>query len=148
GSAVPNQPAGIFWAVVATLLIILQSIILFLSELGWPMKFFDRFFPVLGSEFGLGPLGIFQGLIATQILSHHVDDYTLVSAFFLFSIGCLNMLLGLIFRESAKDRQSPLSWRAEAKGIPPKSVDSDSPKQFVFAGKGLTAIRRSFAFNE
>lgn len=26
------------------------------------MSFFDRFFPVLGSQFGLGSLGIFQGL--------------------------------------------------------------------------------------
>ncbi|KAF8350425.1 hypothetical protein F5887DRAFT_1069442 [Amanita rubescens] len=136
GSTVPNQPAGVFWAVVATLLIILQSIILLLSELGWPMKFFDRFFPVLGSEFGLGPLGIFQGLIATQILSHHVDDYTLVSAFFLFSIGCLNMFLGLVFRESAKDKRSILSWRAEAKGVLPKTTDSDGPKRSAWNGKG------------
>jgi len=136
GSTVPNQPAGVFWAVVATLLIILQSIILLLSELGWPMKFFDRFFPVLGSEFGLGPLGIFQGLIATQILSHYVDDYTLVSAFFLFSIGCLNMFLGLVFRESAKDKRSILSWRAEAKGVLPKTTDSDGPKRSAWSGKG------------
>lgn len=28
------------------------------------MKFFDRYFPVLGSEFGLGALGIFQALYA------------------------------------------------------------------------------------
>jgi hypothetical protein len=26
------------------------------------MAFFDRFFPVLGSEFGLGALGVFQTL--------------------------------------------------------------------------------------
>jgi hypothetical protein len=35
---------------------------LVLSEVGWPITFFDHFFPVLGSNFGLGPLGIFQGL--------------------------------------------------------------------------------------
>jgi hypothetical protein len=29
GSTVPNQPAGVFWAVVASLLIIFQTIILF-----------------------------------------------------------------------------------------------------------------------
>ncbi|KAF7295620.1 hypothetical protein MIND_01102100 [Mycena indigotica] len=106
GSTVPNQPAGVFWAVVATLLIIFQVIILLLSELSWPMVFFDRFFPVLGSNFGLGALGIFQALIGAQILSHHVDDFTLVAAFFLFSIGCLNMFLGLIFREGAKAKRS------------------------------------------
>ena len=29
GSTVPNQPAGVFWAVVASLLIIFQTVILF-----------------------------------------------------------------------------------------------------------------------
>ncbi|KAF8969546.1 hypothetical protein BDZ97DRAFT_1754398 [Flammula alnicola] len=124
GSTVPNQPAGVFWAVVASLLIIFQTIILFLSECSWPMAFFDRYFPVLGTQFGLGALGIFQCLISTQILSHHVGDFTLVSAFFLFALGCLNMLLGLIFRESAKAKRSITSWRAEAKGILPTSADN------------------------
>ncbi|KAF8623329.1 hypothetical protein AX15_006407 [Amanita polypyramis BW_CC] len=149
GSTVPNQPAGVFWAVVATLLIIFQSIVLLLSEVGWPIKFFDRYFPVLGSNFGLGPLGIFQGLIATQILSHHVDDFTLVSAFFLFAIGCLNMLLGLIFRESAKEKRSITSWRAESKGILPQTTGPDAPKRILLAGKGGSApfIARSLSTN-
>lgn len=102
------------------------------SELGWPAVFFDQFFPVLGSDFGLGALGIFQALcvffpdeplsaddalssIGAQILSLHVDDdFTLVSAFLLFSVGCLNMFLGLIFREGAKSKRS---LRGEKKGI-------------------------------
>ncbi|KAK2466661.1 hypothetical protein APHAL10511_000919 [Amanita phalloides] len=148
GSTVPNQPAGVFWAVVATLLIIIQSIILLLSEIGWPMRFFDRYFPVLGSEFGLGPLGIFQGLIATQILSHHVDDFTLVSAFFLFAIGCLNMLLGLIFRESAKERRLILSWRRKSKVILPQTTGSNGSdlKRFVLIGKnGVPFVSRSLS---
>ncbi|KAJ6490723.1 hypothetical protein C8R47DRAFT_1177045 [Mycena vitilis] len=116
GSTVPNQPAGVFWAVVASLLIIFQVVILLFSEVGWPAVFFDKYFPVLGADFGLGALGIFQCLIGAQILSHHVDDFTLVSAFFLFSIGCLNMLLGLIFREGAKSKRS-LRAKREAKGI-------------------------------
>jgi len=44
------------------LLIIGQVIILLLSEVGWPAAFFDRFFPVLGQDFGLGALGIIQCL--------------------------------------------------------------------------------------
>jgi len=123
GSTVPNQPAGLFWAVVAGLLIIAQTIILFLSECGWPTPFFDRFFPVLGSNFGLGPLGIFQALISTQILSHHVDDFALVSAFFLFVLGCINMLLGLIFRESAKKYRSITGWQEDATAILPSGID-------------------------
>jgi len=146
GSTVPNQPAGVFWAVVATLLIIVQSIILLMSEFGWPIRFFDRYFPVLGSNFGLGPLGIFQGLIATQILSHHVDDYTLVAAFFLFAIGCLNMLLGLIFRESAKEKRSISTWRAEAKGVLPQST-SDGPKKFMLTGNSGPFVSRNLSTN-
>ncbi|KAI0086380.1 hypothetical protein BDY19DRAFT_986640 [Irpex rosettiformis] len=122
-STVPNQPAGVFWAVVNRLLIIFQIIALILSEIGWPSSFFDRFFPVLGTGFGLGPLGIFQCLIGATILSHHVDDFTLVAAFFLFAIGCLNILLGLIFRERAKSKRSITSWRAEAKGVLPTTHD-------------------------
>ncbi|KAF8176041.1 hypothetical protein BJ912DRAFT_1024413 [Pholiota molesta] len=136
GSTVPNQPAGVFWAVVASLLIIFQTIILFLSECSWPMVFFDKYFPVLGTQFGLGALGIFQCLISTQILSHHVDDFTLVSAFFLFALGCLNMLLGLIFREKAKAKRSITTWRAEAKGILPTSTD----KRPVFVNAGPYAV--------
>ncbi|KAG6864990.1 hypothetical protein C0991_005812 [Blastosporella zonata] len=90
-----------------------------LSEIEWPAQFFDLYFPVLGQGFGLGPLGIFQCLISTQILSHHADDFSLVAAFFLFALGCVNMLIGLIFRESAKERRSITSWRAEAKKILP-----------------------------
>lgn len=62
GSTVPNQPAGAFWAVLNRLLIISQVVILILAEIEWPMVFFNRFFPVLGPSFGLGALGIFQGL--------------------------------------------------------------------------------------
>jgi len=45
-----------------------------------------------------------------------------VSAFFLFSIGCLNVLLGLIFRERAKAKRSITSWKAQAKSVLPAPV--------------------------
>lgn len=138
----PNQPAGVFWAVVNRLLIIFQVIVLILSEVGWPAAFFDRFFPVLGRGFGLGPLGIFQGLIGATILSHHVDDFTLVAAFFLFALGCLNMLLGLVFRERAKERRSILSWRAEAKGVLPAARDLRPPFARPQSGFMATVFHR------
>jgi hypothetical protein len=119
GSTVPNQPAGAFWAVLNRLFIIFQTIVLILSEFGFPAQFFDRFFPVLGKDFGLGALGLFQMLLGAAILSHRVDTFTLVSAFFLFSLGCLNVLLGLIFRESAKSKRSVTSWREHAKSALP-----------------------------
>ena len=44
------------------LLIIFQVIVLVMSEVGWPAAFFNRFFPILGDDFGLGALGVIQCL--------------------------------------------------------------------------------------
>jgi len=121
-STVPNQPAGVFWAVLNRLLIIGQVVILFLSEIGWPSAFFHKFFPVLGDDFGVGALGVIECLIGAAILSHHVNSFTLVSAFFLFSLGCLNMFVGLIFREKSKPRRSITAWKERAKDILPPPV--------------------------
>ncbi|KAH9852924.1 hypothetical protein C2E23DRAFT_755954 [Lenzites betulinus] len=134
GSTVPNQPAGAFWAVLNRLLIIFQVIVLIMSEIGWPASFFSRFFPILGDEFGLGALGVIQCLLGAAVLSHHVDKFSLVSAFFLFSLGCVNILLGLIYRETAKTRRSRAAWRARFEGLdvlpttaPPRQLVMRSP---------------------
>ncbi|KAF9221716.1 hypothetical protein BS17DRAFT_784554 [Gyrodon lividus] len=121
-STVPNQPAGAFWAVLNRVFIIFQTIVLILSEIGWPAAFFTRFFPVLGRDFGVGALGVMQCLIGASVLSHYVNDFPLVTAFFLFSIGCVNILAGLIFREKAKDKRSILSWRERGKDVLPTHV--------------------------
>lgn len=136
GTTVPNQPAGVFWAVMNRLLIIGQVIVLMLSEVGWPAAFFARFFPVLGRDFGLGALGIIQCLIGAAVLSHHVDDFSLVSGFFVFSIGCLNMFFGLIFRASAKTKRSIFSWREEKKSVLPQTDVSTLPSSKVGYGFG------------
>ncbi|KAI5119560.1 hypothetical protein M0805_005624 [Coniferiporia weirii] len=140
GSTVPNQPGGVFWAVLNRLLIIFQVVIMLLSEIGWPYKLFDTYFPVLGSHFGVGALGLFQCLIGAAVLSHHVDDFALVSAFFLFALGCLNILVGLIFREKAKDKRSVTSWRNEKKkGLLPfvqdKIGERAGPLRPIFTGQ-------------
>jgi len=132
-STVPNQPAGVFWAVLNRLLIIGQVIILFLSEIGWPSVFFDKFFPVLGDDFGVGALGVIQCLIGAAILSHHVNSFTLVSAFFLFSLGCLNILIGLIFREKVKPRRSITAWKERAKDVLPPPVLGGIEKGMEFS---------------
>jgi len=131
GSTVPNQPAGAFWAVVNRLFIICQVIVLVLSELGWPAAFFNRFFPVLGNEFGLGAMGVFQCLIGAAVLSHFVDDFALVSAFFLFALGCLNIVVGLIWRESAKSKRSITTWRDMDKPVLPVHVTGFSTHSSV-----------------
>jgi len=63
-----------------------------------------------------------QCLIGASVLSHYVNDFPLVTAFFLFSIGCVNILFGLIFREKAKDKRSILSWRERGKDVLPTHV--------------------------
>ena len=87
-STVPNEPAGVFWAVLNRLLIIFQVVVLILSEIGWPLSFFNRFFPVLGSDFGLGALGVMQCLYVCLYLfavmlpltrTRHIDSVRLSS---------------------------------------------------------------------
>jgi len=136
-STVPNQPAGEFWAVLNRLLIVVQIGALILSEFGWPEEFFNRFFPVLGPNFGLGPLGVMECLLGAAILSHHVDDFALVSAFFLFSVGCLNIFLGLVFREKAKAKRSVTSWRDQAKSVLPPPVRRAASSASTLYGPGL-----------
>ncbi|KAJ7095894.1 hypothetical protein B0H15DRAFT_921179 [Mycena belliarum] len=139
GSTVPNQPAGVFWAVLNRLLIITQVIVLLLSEIGWPAAFFNRFFPVLGDDFGLGALGIIECLLGAAILSHHVDLFSLVAAFFLFAIGCINMLAGLIFRQSAKTKRSITAWREHAKSALPTHIAGVDISPVVAAGPSLVS---------
>jgi len=147
GSTVPNQPAGAFWAVLNRLLIIGQTVVLLLSEFGWPSSFFNRFFPVLGDDFGVGALGIIQGLIGAAILSHHVTTFTLVSAFFLFSIGCLNMLIGLIFRHHVKSKRSVTSWREHAKSALPTHVAGVNVRPAMSAAASSIGNPPSFVSN-
>jgi len=149
GSTVPNQPAGAFWAVINRLFIIFQVIILILSEIGWPSKLFERFFPVLGKNFGLGALGVIQCLIGAAVLSHFVDNFALVSAFFLFSIGCINIIIGLVWRETAKSKRSITSWREQSKGVLPEYTPRFSSvfaSEKHFDGESRSSSRAGYGF--
>jgi hypothetical protein len=76
--------------------------------------------------------------IGAAVLSHHVDDFALVSAFFLFSVGCLNILLGLIFREHAKAKRSVTSWRDQAKSVLPSPVQRAASSASTLFGPALS----------
>ncbi|KZT03297.1 uncharacterized protein LAESUDRAFT_762073 [Laetiporus sulphureus 93-53] len=130
-STVPNQTAGAFWAVLNRIFIVFQVVVLLLSEIGWPAAFFNRYFPVLGDDFGLGALGVIQCLLGAAVLSHHVDEFSLVSGFFLFSVGCLNALLGLAFREKAKPGRALTSWRDD--DVLPRTSLRSGPRPFLAA---------------
>ncbi|KAG8908954.1 hypothetical protein FRB99_000057 [Tulasnella sp. 403] len=127
-STVPNQAAGAFWAVLNRLFIIFTSILLFLSELGWPERFFVQFLPILGPDFGVGILGGIQWVTAASILSHHVDVFPLVSAWFLFALGCINIILGLAFRSGLKIDRSLTTFReAKARELLPGPLGQAAP---------------------
>lgn len=79
GSTVPNQPAGAFWAVLNRLLIIFQVVVLILSELRWPISFFNKYFPVLGDEFGLGALGIIKACQYIILLIYNIQRPWLIT---------------------------------------------------------------------
>lgn len=82
-------------------------------------------------------MGIFQCLIGAQILSHFVDGFTLVAAFFLFAMGCVNILVGLIFRESVKERRCISIWQHGSKPILPTTKDMGPV--FINASPAFTA---------
>jgi hypothetical protein len=77
--------------------------------------------------------------IGAAILSHHVDKFAQVAAFFLFSVACLNMTLGLIFREHAKPKRSIRAWRTgdDAGNLPMHTGDLAAPRfrPSLFGGK-------------
>jgi len=133
GSTIPNQPGGPFFAVLNWLFIIFQTVVLIMAELEYPSEMFDRFFPVLGSEFGVGALGLFQVFIGAAVLSHHVNRFTLGSAFFLFVVGCINaIVIGLWLREKVKPKRSITSWKEHRKSVLPSVRDyTASPPTFV-----------------
>ncbi|EKM52678.1 uncharacterized protein PHACADRAFT_261267 [Phanerochaete carnosa HHB-10118-sp] len=131
GSTVPNQPAGAFWAILNWLLVIWQVIVCILSEFGWPEVFFSSFFPILGPDFGLGALGVIQCLLGAAVLSHHVPELMLVAAFFVFAVGCLNILFGLIFRERAKRHRSVRAWREAGRDVLPTAA---TPPGMLYTG--------------
>ena len=118
-----------------------QCLVLVLSELSFNFsdKFFAAYFPILGPDFGLGALGVIQCLLGAAVLSHHVNEFALVSAFLLFSVGCLNVLLGLLFREKAKYKRSLRDWRESNADVLPtvgRSASRSSGPPPCAMGKG------------
>ncbi|KAH7335698.1 hypothetical protein B0J17DRAFT_667401 [Rhizoctonia solani] len=117
-STVPLQPAGVFFAILNRLFIIAQCIVLILAELGWPQAFFKNFLPVLGPDHGVGILGAMQvfPLPSRPNIRSRLG-------FFLFSIGILNIILGLVFRSRIHARRAILSWRNKAPSALTEKVD-------------------------
>ena len=50
--------------------------------------------------------------IGAMILSYHVGKFMLITAFLLFSMGYLDMMLGLVSQQHTKPKHSIPMWRA------------------------------------
>ncbi len=73
-STVPDQTGGPFWSILNRIFIskrlsynrligvVFECMLLTLSEVGVPKRFFEQFLPILGPAHGLGSLGAFQAL--------------------------------------------------------------------------------------
>ncbi|KLT46300.1 hypothetical protein CC85DRAFT_234914, partial [Cutaneotrichosporon oleaginosum] len=117
GSTVPLQAGGTFWSVLARVFILGECILLALSEIGFPAAFFANIIPMLGEEYGLGCLGVLQALIASSVLAHHCRRFAQVFAWLLFIVAMINVLVGIFFRDKAKQHRA-MSWENAAELTP------------------------------
>lgn len=121
-STVPNQPGGVFWSMGSRIVICLLLLVLAASELGWASSQFSAHFPVLGRDFGVGPLGIFQLSIGATIPSHRTDNLGLAAGCLLVATGCLNIILGLVLHERAKTIRSWTQYSEEDEPVLPTAT--------------------------
>ncbi|EJU00295.1 hypothetical protein DACRYDRAFT_23234 [Dacryopinax primogenitus] len=145
-STVPNQPAGAFWAILNRLFILFQCLILLWSELGFYEHILKEYMPILGPDFGVWTLGAMQCMISAVVLSHHVDEFPLVSAFFLFAVGCLNIIIGLGYRAKMKEDRILFNFLGKTKsniksGLPLMGSDDDDDKPARPAFLRLSGIK-------
>ncbi|KAJ9109203.1 hypothetical protein QFC21_000532 [Naganishia friedmannii] len=121
-TSVPDQPGGIFWAILNRTFILMVIVLLLPTELVIPVKkltqFYIDYIPIISPAHGLGILGVIQCWIASTVLSKYVQKFEQASGFMCFIVGCLNILMGLIFRSSAKSRRSIFSWENVAQLTP------------------------------
>ncbi|KAI9634899.1 uncharacterized protein MKK02DRAFT_28024 [Dioszegia hungarica] len=117
-STVPDQTGGPFWSVLHRIFITLECLVLIMSEMGIPRSLFESFLPILGPGHGLGCLGVFQALIATQMLSHYCELFPQATSWLLFIVGCFNAIAGIVFRQKAKERRLIFSWENASSSTP------------------------------
>lgn len=110
GTNVPTTFGGILFFVLGQICNMIILILCLLSELSFPPlpQLFQNFFPPLGQSFGVGILGGLEVYIACTLLSHHINTTSRASAWMLFIIGLINILLGFIFGRRIRSKRSLL----------------------------------------
>ncbi|CAO1614290.1 unnamed protein product [Sympodiomycopsis kandeliae] len=109
GTDVPTHTWGIFWVQLDRTFVLILLILCVLSEINWGgrlQKSAEHCFPILGRNFGTGPLGALQMMVSTNLLSHYLEEFPLVTAWLLAIVGFINFHLGLIFRQRQRDYRS------------------------------------------
>jgi len=133
-SGVPNQPAGTFRAFLIIALNIVEVIVLFLAETGFPAWFFKKWIPCLDNESSLVGLGVLELLLAAQMMSHFMDPFPLVACFFLLIAGILNILTMLMDRP--KFFRSYAFWKGARPAADTATMESGHSRAFSHSQYG------------
>jgi Fe-S-cluster containining protein len=126
GSGVPNQPAGNFRAFLSISLNIVETLILILSEIGFPASFFKKWIPCLDNEHSLVGLGVLELLLAAQMMSHFMETFPLVACFFLLIAGIFNICT--MYFDRPKFFRSYAFWKSSRAVNDLKSVESGASR--------------------
>jgi len=143
-SSIPNQAAGTFRAFFIIALNIVEIVVLFLSETGFPASFFRKWIPCLDNEHSLVGLGVLQLLLAAQMMSHFLEPYPLVATFFLLFAGIFNILT--MYFDRPKFFRSYAFWKGARADNQVRSMESG--RTHAYTQSHYTASAAASMFNE
>jgi len=127
-SGVPNQPAGTFRAFFIIALNIVEVVVLFLSETGFPPAFFKAWIPCLATESSLVGVGVLEVLLAAQMMAHFLDSFPLVACFFLLIAGFFNIFT--MYFDRPRFFRSIHFWRTRALPGQTATMESGVSRQY------------------
>jgi hypothetical protein len=140
-SGVPNQPAGTFRAFFIIALNIVEVIVLFLSETGFPASIFKNWIPCLDNEHSLVGLGVLEVLLAAQMMSHFMDPFPLVACFFLLIAGLFNILT--MYFDRPKFFRSYAFWKGARPAADTATLESGHSRAFTHSQYAPTSAAPS-----
>jgi hypothetical protein len=141
-SSIPDQTTGIFRAFLIITLNLIEIVVLFLSETGFPASFFQKCLPCLDNENNLVALGVLQLLLAAQMMSHFLEPFPLVASFFLLFAGLFN--LPTIAADRPKYFRSYEFWKSTRVDTFIKTLESGQ----AYPSSHYTASAAASMFNE
>jgi hypothetical protein len=143
-SSVPNQAAGTFRAFFIIALNLIEIIVLFLSETGFPASLFQKWIPCLDNEHSLVGLGVLQVLLAAQMMSHFLEPFPLVACFFLLIAGFFNIFT--MYFDRPRFFRSYEFWKGARADNQVKSMESG--RTHAYTHSQYTASAAASLFNE